>query len=43
MRKQPKKPKKRGPKEQRLIIREDPTTALSKLLRTTNKKTRSRH
>jgi hypothetical protein len=31
------KPKKRGPKEDRLIIREDPETALAKLLKITKK------
>jgi hypothetical protein len=30
-----KKPNKRGPKEDRLVIREDPETALAKLLRPT--------
>lgn len=30
----PKKPKKRGPKEERLVIREDPADALQRLLKT---------
>jgi len=33
--KQTSKPKKRGPKEERLIIREDPAEALSRLLKPT--------
>jgi len=33
MAKQPKKPKKRGPKEVRLIIRDDPAEALARLLK----------
>jgi hypothetical protein len=35
-----KRPKKRGPKEERLIISEDPEIALAKLLRPTTKKAR---
>lgn len=31
----PKKPKKRGPKEERLVITEDPQSALSRLLKQT--------
>lgn len=34
------KPKKRGPKEDRLIIREDPEIALARLLRPPPKKAR---
>jgi hypothetical protein len=32
------KPRKRGPKEERLVITEDPTTALQKLLKPKPKK-----
>jgi len=33
-----KTPRKRGPKEERLVITEDPTAALAKLLKPTSKK-----
>jgi len=33
MPKAPKKPQKRGPKEERLVIREDPHDALTRLLK----------
>ena len=33
-----KKPKKRGPKEERLVITEDPQTALTRLLKTPPKR-----
>jgi len=36
-----KKPKKRGPKEQRLIITEDPAAALARLLKQTRAKPRT--
>ena len=36
--KTPRKGKKRGPKEKRLIITEDPATALARLLKVTPKK-----
>jgi hypothetical protein len=36
--KPPRKPRKRGPKEERLIITEDPALALQKLLRPKPKK-----
>jgi hypothetical protein len=35
MTKKPQKPKKRGPKEERLVITEDPAVALAKLLKPT--------
>lgn len=35
------KPTKRGPLEERLVIREDPTTALSRLLKKTDPPKRS--
>ena len=39
MTKKRKTPKKRGPKEERLVITEDPQTALSRLLKTPPRKT----
>jgi hypothetical protein len=38
MTKAKKKPKKRGPKEERLVITEDPQTALARLLKTPPKR-----
>lgn len=40
--KTPRKPRKRGPKEERLIITEDPTRALQKLLKPKAKPTPKR-